>query len=207
MASRSPDVVSFIELTPHALIEIFRWRIRRQRQFRETVLEHTHKQVELAIIVALIERELNQQTGIDWFELVTLAHCHDVGEIATGDPAAVAKKTDCSLGDAVDEAEYQYFKQLLADAPQCIREKYLEIHSLQHEDSPIGRLFQAIERLGYVIYALNEIRHGTPGFEDVIEKNVPHIAELGREFSSIMQLLNILQPEIETVLNKELRES
>lgn len=184
------------------LERVIRWQkyVKRGEARRENSLQHTYAASLLAIAVLENER---RYSDFDPYLVLKGVIVHDIGEIQTGDTVYMDKS------DGVDQQEYCFFREFMSEFPDSVRGGLEEAYNLQHagkqwfskmadrlgqEATLEFKLFDAIERLGYVIFAYREYRNGNEKiFVQTLRNQHPHLVRLamelpgfGKEFYSQM---------------------
>ncbi len=183
------DGLEELLLTSTEMEDIRRWKkyVKRREARKENSLQHSYKASLLACIV--IENEMRYAGNIDAYKVLKATILHDLGEIKTGDTVYIDKSEER------DREEYEFFKDLISRLPEEIRPSFDEAYRLQHstgEDISILmatkrkelNLFEAIERLGYVVFAYREykeLRKGEKILVQTLRNQHEHLVRLARE--------------------------
>jgi len=148
---------------------VLRWEkyVKRGEAREENSLQHSYKASLLAVIV--LENEAQHATDFNPYFVLKATLVHDIGEIETGDTVYIDKTEEKG------EREYAFFRRFISRLPEHIQEAMDNAYNLQNagkegfsaiadrlrEEYPIEvKLFEAIERLGYIIFAYREFRAG-----------------------------------------------
>jgi len=168
---------------------------------RESVLEHTFRAVALtAAMIAIEEEQGDLPRRLDGERLLLTALLHDIGEGRTGD-ILYAVKQDVRIKDVLNEIEREQAVGLLKDLPLPVRDKFESAYRLESENSIEGRFFNAVERMGYIYYSIEQYRdRGRKDFIETFQMQHNKILELEQEFVS----LKVLYDEYREYIIKEL---
>ena len=197
-----------------ASLENFFWqllaglhRVRRwgsyPRATDERVDQHTLKTVTLTLFVLLLERRYGRK-DIDAFTVLAMALIHDWGEGSIGDVVWQVKR-DPRVKQALQEIEGERLWEFLeGHLPDDIKQD-LEIlfGQLDQNKTAEGRLFAAIEFLGYLSFAIYEVKHeGRKEFVQVFRDQYQNAANCAEEFASI----RIIWEQMKTVIDPYMTE-
>lgn len=171
---------------------------------RETCLEHSYDTVLLAIVVSEIVRTNVPARRFDAYRLVGCAALHDIGEIVTGDIAYA----DRVSGDAEREAcAFQgFFAWLPTEAQRGVSRMYsiqtneaaMALGFADNTDSTTSLLFEFVERYGYLIFALEQVRaekENLPLLRHVLGNQLDRLRELLATFPELQILLPVSQQD------------
>jgi len=194
---------NFLTQTPEMLSQVHRWGNSPSvpRHERESVLKHTFRAVALtAAMVAIEEEQGDLPQKLDGERLLLAALLHDIGEGRTGD-ILYAVKQDGRVKHMLNEIEREQAMSLLKDLPLSVRDKYESAYRLESEDSIEGRFFNAVERMGYIYYSIEQYRdRGRKDFIETFQMQHEKILVLEEEFVS----LKVLYGEFKEYIEKEL---
>lgn len=193
----------FLTQTPEMLSGVHRWSHfpSLPRNERESVLEHTFRAVTLTSAMLAIEEEQgNLLQKLDSERLLLAALLHDVGEGRIGD-VRYAVKIDRRVKTALDEIEHEQAMGLMKGLPLPVRDKFIHAYNLVGENSIEGRFFDAVERMGYIYYSIEQYRdRGRKDFIETFQMQHKKILEREVEFVS----LQVLYDEYREYIVKEL---
>ncbi|MBI5221371.1 MAG: HD domain-containing protein [Candidatus Magasanikbacteria bacterium] len=195
-----PEV--FLNVLVQLLGNIERWKNYPQHT-PETVLEHTFKICTLGLLACLIEKK-EQQTNIDFFKVMAALLVHDWGEGQVGD-VTWSVKNDPRLKKIIEEIEKEKLNSFLTGfLPEAIVADINKLIDVQNDLSVAGNFFRAIERLGYVSYALQEIeKYDRKEFvSGVLENQYDHLERAALQFPSIKIIWEAMKPRVEKFLKK-----
>lgn len=166
---------------------IQRWK-RYPHKFQQNVLEHTMETVLLTKMVIAIEREVDTQ--FDAYLLLSAAADHDLGEGIIGD-IAYDIKNDVRVKDALEIIEKEQFQLMFSKLDfgpysDAVVRMFTRSFEVQEEQISVeGQLFNAIEKLGYVIFALREIDEKNEIFVKVLVNHHESLIAYSKKYTSI----------------------
>jgi len=166
---------------------IQRWK-RYPHTFRQNVLEHTMETVLLTQMVIAIEREAGTQ--FDAYLLLSAAADHDLGEGIIGD-IAYDIKNDIRVKEALEAIEKEQFQFMFAKVDfgsytDTVVKMFVRSFEVQEEQISVeGQLFNAIEKLGYVIFALREIDEKHDVFVKVLVNHHKDLVGYSKKYTSV----------------------
>lgn len=191
-------------LTSHTnrLKMVKRWGRFPTQTYPENVLEHTFKSALLAEIMISIE-EKNGNHDFNKYLVLSCAINHDLGEGTIGDIAAPIKQ-DEELKEKLEEIEKKEFLENIKDLPDEVIKHFEKSYNIQLEKNTFeSKLFNAIERLGYVEHAIAEYAVGNHEFKMVMQRQHPAILELMNEVISLKIIYQkYFLKDIENILNE-----
>ncbi|MBI5731839.1 MAG: HD domain-containing protein [Candidatus Magasanikbacteria bacterium] len=185
------------------LEEVTRWRNYEERT-RENVLEHTFKSLLLTLLVIFLEKRYGRK-DFDAFRLFVGDFLHDCPEGLSGDITYHVKK-DPTVKKALQEIEIRLFREFLGEyLPLEIVEDIFGAFALESDRVSFeGRLFHAIEIVGYVSYALYEVEeHSRRDFTKVFATQYEELSALAEEFASINIIWQALKPRLDKHLAQQ----
>lgn len=155
---------------------------------RETVETHSLETVWLAAAMLAIERE----TGIhqlNEYRIMLAAATHDLGEGRMGDIAYIVKN-DPRIRGTLRNMEQEFVGQIYAEFPPIVRTAFLDAYHVEDErDKTIdGTFFNAIERMGYVYFAISQVKKGRMTFIHVLERHHAALLAYSQTFESVRAL-------------------
>ena len=201
----SESLRKILSETPDMLSQVHRWSHYSSvpRGDRENVLEHTFRAVMLtAAMLAIEEEQGNLLRKLDGERLLLTALIHDIGEGSIGD-VLFAVRQDSRIKDALNEIENEKVNELIKSLPLPVRDRFLNAYQVLGEDSTEGRFFNAVERIGYAYYAIEQYRdHGRKDFIQVLQRQHPMILDLEQEFVSLKVLYDEYREYVDGELKK-----
>lgn len=185
----------FITRLTKQIERVWRWR-HYEHTHDQNVLEHTMETTLLTQIVVALENTYGKYAGkLNIYRLLASAINHDLGEGVIGD-VTFDIKNDPRVKNGIEEIEREKFLELFTqlglqrEHHLCVTALFNDSFILQDErDTVEGRLFNAIERLGYIIFALRELEYpGRENFVEVLKNSHEQLTEYCKEFVSIQIL-------------------
>lgn len=167
--------------------DIRRWK-RYPHNYKQTVLGHTLETALLAQIVIAIEQTAGAQ--FDAYLLLSTAVNHDLGEGIIGD-ISYSIKNDPRVKAMIELIEKEQFELMFAALDfgpysQAVANMFSRSFAVQENASTVeGALFNAIEKIGYVIFALREIDEGNGVFVQVLNNHHKDLVAYSERFPSI----------------------
>lgn len=172
---------------------------------RESVLEHSYVSVLLAgAMLAIEEAHGSSAHGIDRPRVLLAAALHDVGEGRIGD-IRYAVKQDPRVRDHLDTIEREQVASMLRDLPEDVRRTFWDAYRVVGSDTIEGRFFQAVERIGYMQFAVPQVQRGRTEFLEVFRMQHDRILALASEFVSVRTLYEPYRAYVEEQLHLERR--
>lgn len=182
------------------LEEVRRWGHYRRVAERETVLQHTVKGAILAQVMIAIERAAGTVADFNAYRILAAAIVHDFGEGAIGD-VRYEIKLDPRVRPVLEEHERNAFNRFARLMPQEALESLSAAYELQNDRASFeGRFFNALERLGYMFWAVREFLAGKLVYREVFQNQHRHLVAYMDEFASVRILYGPIAPEIEKIL-------
>lgn len=155
---------------------------------RETVLEHSYVSVLLTSAMLAIEEASGSHTGeLNHGRLLLAAALHDVGEGRIGD-VRYAVKQDPRVREHIAAIEREQVEHMLRDLPEPVRVSFRSAYELVDSDTREGRFFKAVERVGYMQYAVPQVQRGRMEFLEVFRMQHEKLVALEEEFVSVKTL-------------------
>jgi len=194
------DLQAYLDAMTSGLRGVHRWTHYRH-DHPEDGLDHAFKGTFLAMTLLALEREHGDSKDLDGERILAAATTHDIGEWLLGD-VRYQVKADPRVAEPLRAIERElYEREILARLPESVRRALVHAADLQDDrESRSGRFFNAVERIGYIIYAVREHRRGHSHFLDVFARQHGAILRLGREFKSVDTLYSHLQTEVASAL-------
>jgi 5'-deoxynucleotidase YfbR-like HD superfamily hydrolase len=169
-------------------------RVHRWAHFRsipraelETVETHLLNHVWLAAIMLALEQAAGRNK-IDGMTVLTALSVHDIGEGAIGD-VRFAVKQDPRVRAPLKEMERDAAADLFRNLPPPAREFLSRAFQVEGQEETIeGRFFDAVERIGYMLYAVMQVRLDRMELVEVFHLQHRALFERGIEFPSCAAL-------------------
>ncbi|MBU1895955.1 hypothetical protein KJ641_03755 [Patescibacteria group bacterium] len=185
-----------------------RWKEKRHdwpQLSSENVFQHTFKGGMQAILLLAIEFHLGNQHQLDPFIILSCALRHDFGESdkSVGDKCLTDKTADDEAIE--DEAFWKIRRRLVPEELwQFFRrplDRTLDIDQIHR------RFWQAVENIGYIMFALEEMKRPNEPkefrrdlFVQICEERRPTLEEHAEMFISIRIVAKALYHEIDTLM-------
>lgn len=184
-----------------ALRDVSRWQhYRGKTKQTETVLDHAFKGAVLAQVMIAIERGNGPPRVFDAYRILAAAVVHDIGEGAVGD-VRFEIKLDPRIRPVLEEHERNGFLRFIAPLSISPREEITRAYELQDDRITFeGRFFNALERLGYMFWAVREYLDSNLVYREVFQNQHKHLCAYMDEFACVRFLYGPLVPEIERIL-------
>lgn len=179
--------------------EVRRWGHYRRLAERETVLQHAVKGAVLAQVMIAIERARGK-ADFDAYRILAAAIVHDFGEGAAGD-IRYEVKLDPRIRAVIEEHERNAFAKFGAQLPSEAHKPLEEAYSPQDDRATFeGRFFNALERLGYMLWAVREYLSGKQIYREVFQNQHRHLLAYMEEFAAVRILYGPIAPAIAEIL-------
>ncbi|OGL96071.1 hypothetical protein A2348_00965 [Candidatus Uhrbacteria bacterium RIFOXYB12_FULL_58_10] len=182
-----PDYLSaLLAQLPEMLSRVHRWTHfpSLPATERETVLEHSYISVLLTSAMLALEEAHGLHKGkMDHGKVVLAAALHDIGEGRIGD-VRYAVKQDPRVREHLEAIEREQVEHMLCDLPEAARVVFWDAYELVNSNTLEGRFFEAVERIGYVQYAVPHVQRGRMEFLEVFRMQHEKILALEPEFVS-----------------------
>lgn len=196
------DPQGFLDEMADGLKSVERWAHYPERKHRDNGLQHAFQTALLAKIMLALEREAGSAEDLDGERIVSAGFLHDVGEWLLGD-VRYQVKNDSRVKEALRAIETELYEQeILAPLPTSVREALAHASSIQDDrQSRSGRFFNAVERIGYVLYAIREYRAGNHRIGlAVFTRQHDMLVRYMEEFASVRTIYGKYRAEIEAAL-------
>ncbi|NQU83421.1 MAG: HD domain-containing protein [Parcubacteria group bacterium] len=181
---------------------IRRWQGKPNAEYEDDLMHSFKTAIQALVVLSLEENEEIKQQKL---EILTLALNHDVSEACLG--GDVIKPIKKRLGEVVDQIEAEEFDRRFSLLPPVAAKFLKTVNHLQGNfDVTAGRFFDAIEYLGYTMFALLEVeeeksKENSRQFKnDVLKNSHKHLVERCEEFESFKILY---EPFAEPYSDKE----
>lgn len=195
------DPQQFLDEMAAGLLNVERWTHYPERGHRDNGLQHAFQTAFLAKVMLELERAHGDAKDLDGERIVSAGFLHDIGEWLLGDVRYEVKQ-DARVRDALRQIELELFeREILKPLPEPVRQALAYASGLQDDrGSRSGRFFNAVERVGYIIFALREYRRGHGHFVDVFARQHGPLLRLEQEFASVRMIYDHFRAEVEEAL-------
>lgn len=169
--------------------KIIRWEkyFKTGKSKKENSLQHSYVASLLALIV--LDNEMNNsEIPPNSYLVLKSIILHDLGEIEEGDTVYIDKNEEG------DKREYEFFKNLVDNLPENNKESFILAYNLQNTNKNFLKfdknkynkeikLFEAIERLGYLLFGYNEYTkyNREEIFVQILRHQHKHLVRLSKE--------------------------
>lgn len=134
------------------LKNITRWNLMRNTR-TESVAEHSYVVSVIAHALALVSREIFNNSDINPERIATIALFHDATEIFTGDMPTPVKYLNDDIKQIYSKIEQNAADKLLVSLPDCLKDEYkFALNSTENE----YRFVKAADSLSALIKCLEE---------------------------------------------------
>ncbi|MDD5043487.1 MAG: HD domain-containing protein [Patescibacteria group bacterium] len=172
------------------------------RSYIESSLNHSFESTLLVICAVALEKKFGRK-DFDAFKVLACGALHDIGEGILFD-VPLEVKDDARVKKALEEMEEEATQELIKRFHPAIKEGIEDAYNLQKDrESFEGKLWYALELLGYIMYAWREYHLGHENFSKVFKNSFPKLLTLSKEIKSVEILLNEFRPVIERILKEE----
>lgn len=194
------DFQAYLDTMTAGLTAVRRWAHYRNGA-PENGLEHAFKGTVLAMAMLALERTHGRADDLNGERILAAATTHDIGEWLLGD-VRYQVKADPRVAEPLRAIERElYEREILGPLPAPIREALVHAANLQDDrETRSGRFFNAVERVGYIIYAVREYRRGHHHFIEVFARQHGALVRLAEEFVSVRMIYAEFQNEVEEAL-------
>jgi 5'-deoxynucleotidase YfbR-like HD superfamily hydrolase len=197
---------TFLDDMANGLAGVERWKHFPERKHQDHGLQHAFQTALLAITMLALEREhgaWSSEEGDDAYldgeRIVAGAVTHDIGEWLLGD-VRYSVKQDERVAVPLREIELELYRdEILGNLPESVAGALDHASAIQDDsESRSGRFFNAVERVGYVLFAIREYREGN---HKLGMKTFQHQHELllvhAKEFASVRIIYGQIRDEVE----------
>lgn len=155
---------------------------------RETVETHELATVWLGAAMLAIEREAGTHK-LNESRILLACSIHDTGEGKMGD-IGFSIKNDPRVRTLLQTIEREYVEEQFHGFPDIVRSMFLDAYAVESERGSTleGDFFEAIERVGYMTFAVPQVKKGRLSFLVVFENQHEAILRLSGEFESVRRL-------------------
>lgn len=160
----------------------FRWSTFYQEK-QESVLEHSYKMAVLMQVMLGYEMLHGNRHNLRMFELLACAINHDWGEILMGD-IPLPNKTEES--EELEDMAYETIFEL--GIPEALRyQSHFQppYNRRKHADRTHVEFWHAVEQVGYVVYAIEEVAQGDTAFQVVIDGHKDSLQKYAKKFYGV----------------------
>lgn len=192
---------------PREMSSYARWKKYQElpAQEREDTLAHSWNATLLMAIMLELEEEHGSLAELSPVRLLMAAHLHDIGEGAIGDVTYVVKQ-DPRVRRQLEEIEREQATMMLAGLWPRVQERFTAAYNVQYDHATReGRFFNAMERVGYIYFAVVQVRMGRKSFVEVYERQHDALVAHCEEFASVRVLYEPLREEVMRELDASLR--
>lgn len=178
-----------------------RWKERAEfgpTAYHENVLQHILKHNLLTAWMYGLEED---KGDLDLALLLSGGCVHDFGEGLSTDKSDVLK-TDAD--DEEEESAYDFLTRPLPSEAKDIFDEGYKLANAKPKTTKNELFFRSVEIVGYLMRALNEVRHGNAHFTEVFFRRQKDIAFFLPMFSSFRALTEPLIPEMRDYMLKHL---
>ena len=170
---------------------------------RETVETHSLVTLWLGAAMLAIERKEGRHT-LDVFRLLLAFAIHDLAEGKTGD-VTYDVKNDPRIRKILELIELEFVEGIFSSFPEVIREVFRDAYAVEGEkDTTIdGRFFNAVERIGYMVFAVPQVKKGRRSFVKVFKNQHEPLLALSEEFESVRLMYEPYREYVEQTLKRE----
>lgn len=172
------------------------------REERESVLAHSWNAGILVAAMLALEEEHGQFKGqLNHARLILTGLLHDLGEGRIGD-VRYQVKADPRVAEQLRTIEAEQAEQIIAPLHPEIRAVLLAAYAVESAtDTLEGEFFNATERIGYILYAVFQIRRGRKELVEVYRRHHEPLCRLSEKFASVRVLYAPLREEVELELS------
>lgn len=192
-AEQIKALMRFIRLMPEELRGIRRWThyVELPLEERETVETHELSTTWLGFAMLSLERTFGKYQ-LNEMRILGACALHDTGEGQVGD-IRYNVKIDPRVRDHLRAIEDEYVGMQFQGFPNVIREAFLDAYAVEDEGGKTGEenitidgeFFEAIERIGYIIFAVYQVKTKKRlSFRKVFRNQHEHLLRLGEKFES-----------------------
>jgi 5'-deoxynucleotidase YfbR-like HD superfamily hydrolase len=140
------------------------------------------------------------------FRLMLAFPTHDMGEGKSGDVTYDVKNDDRVKGP-LKEIEDEFVDGMYSKFPDVIRDAFRDAYAVEDEGKNgttlEGRFFNAVERIGYMVFAVPQVRkHKRMSFVRVFRNHHAKLLELSQEFESVRIMYEPYIEFVEDTLRK-----
>ena len=152
---------------------------------RETVETHSLTTLWLTAAMLAVERAAGN-TAPNGERIILGASLHDAGEGETGD-VAYKVKIDPRIRAILRQIELEAVQKMFGSLPDPVRELFLDAYAVEDEVGKTldGDFFNGVERIGYIMFAVPQVKKGRNSLIEVFERQHPEIMKLAERFISV----------------------
>ncbi|MBU0540637.1 HD domain-containing protein [Patescibacteria group bacterium] len=203
--SRYDALFEFLRDAPQRLRRVQRWRHYRNLPEKAYETVEQHSLVSVWLMGAMLALEKAEGThALNEARLLLAASLHDVGEGEIGIDLPYAMKRDSLLKAPLAEYEHRHVLQLLDAFPKIVGEEFKRAYALESEAGQTldGDFFNAVERVGYMLFAVEYVERGCEDLIVVFERQHAALVAYSERFSSVRQLYAPYRSYVEQRLAK-----
>ena len=188
----------FLDEMANGLKSVERWKRYPRRKYHDHGLQHAFQTAFLAMAMLEFERAAGSAEGLDGERIIAAGFTHDLGEWVTGD-VIYTVKNDPRVKTQLQTIEDELFEsEILGRLPKPIADATRRNSglALDHE-SRSGKFFNAVEHVGYMLFAIRELRVGDRALGMQVLANHHARAEAYRaEFAGFRAFYDPIRDEI-----------
>lgn len=196
-------VVQFFRQLPGLLRGVHRWTPMKTLPREECETVETHSLVSVWLVGAMLAIERAHGTHkLNEARLLLGASLHDVGEGRIGDVAYLVKNDPRVRGQLV-AIEHEAVARDFANFPPTIRDAFSDAYAVEREidETPDGEFFHAVEVLGYMLFAVPQVKQGRLEFRAVLEHHHGTLVKYSSRFESVRVFYEPYRRYVELILN------
>ncbi|MBU1348671.1 HD domain-containing protein [Patescibacteria group bacterium] len=175
----------FLSQTTDLLRRVHRWSHYDQIPENERETVETHSLISVWLASAMLAIERHEKTHkLNEARILLAAALHDVGEGRMGD-IGYAIKNDPRIKELLEAIEREYVADFFNGFPPIIRFAFIDAYAVENESSLDGKFFKAVERVGYILYAVPQVKRGRDQFLQVFVRQHEALVDLSEQFESV----------------------
>lgn len=169
---------------------------------RETVETHSLTTAWLGAGMLAIEMKAGTH-ALNAFRILLACAIHDVHEGKTGD-VTYDVKNDARVKAGLKEIEHEFVDGIFGAFPDAIRDAFRDATVVEDEAERTldGQFFNAIERLGYMVFAVPQVKKGRMGFVQVFRNQHAPLLAYGEQFESVRLMYEPYRAYVEQTIRK-----
>jgi 5'-deoxynucleotidase YfbR-like HD superfamily hydrolase len=179
--------MTFCRQTPDTLRRVFRWTHYPDLPLheRETVETHELSTVWLGGAMLAVEEAVGTHT-LNGRRILLACSIHDTGEGKMGD-IGFDVKNDPRVRALLRIIEREYVEKQFEHFPPDVKAAFLDAYTVEDEAGKTidGDFFNAIERIGYMMFAVPQVRKGRMNFRKVFKNQHEPLLKLSAQFESV----------------------
>ncbi len=192
----------FLDEMAAGLKSVERWRRYPNRKHRDDDLQHAFQTAFLAMAMLEFERAAGSAEGLDGERIIAAGFTHDLGEWVTGDVIYDVKndpRVKAHLQDIEDEI---FERDVLGRLPTPVADAVRRNASLALDrESRSGRFFNAVEHVGYMLFAIREWRGGDRDLgRQVLTGHLAKCEQYREEFAGFRAFYDPIRDEVRSAV-------